>query len=665
MRLLNIAILKLLTYLIPGILLGFYFPEAIPLPVLSFLWCISTFSLLLALGGNNRIFFELHTLSFFLLLGYTATTSFSSKTKPHRHQESSPVIAVNFTVAEVLKTTDYYNRFLVKIRFAGSPKSTEIAIARLPAADPFCTPLYPGFGYRALAEIRPVLPRATPESFNYRAYLNKQGIAHIVNIHPRTIQITNSKGNWRTFFFRIREKISLNLQASGMSAFAGGVLKALVLGNRDLLDEGLMNQLRDSGGAHLVALSGLHIGIFTTVIGFFLWPLRWLPSGKRLHLFFLLTFLTAYVLLTGAPPSVVRAAVMFGFLSAGMLLQQRQSAINTLILSAFVLLLFRPLYLFDPGFQLSYLAVSGILVTSPLLSKFRSPGNRLLKFFWALTGVSLAAQLFTAPLAVFYFNQFPGTFLITNLLLTPIISFILICGYVLLAISIILPPPGFMVTLAQFGTTVLERTADLIPADMFLLKAVTLPNTFTLVSIYIFICILVASFYRRSFVPGLPLAILIIQGAVIVSGEPVSEKTLVITHNYRQSIVRISSGTQLTYNNYTRKPDKVTTPQDHRNTPRKHPPFFLTAAGRDLIVVEGKGDYIPDMDSRPALLLINSAQVNLERLTARLDPEIVIADGSNYPSLVAVWAATCRKKNIPFHYTGEKGYYMLKPQSTD
>lgn len=192
------------------------------------------------------------------------------------------------------------------------------------------------------------------------------------------------------------------------------ISKALILGDKSGLDNELMSSFSATGAMHVLAVSGLHIGLilllFRRILELFS---RWIT--KRQGILIAIVLIWVYGGLTGASPSVMRAVVMFSILSAGQLWQRQNHPINVLALSAVVLLSFDPWMLFDLGFQLSYAAMLGIfLLYRPVVDAW-TPSNKLLRMAWEGTAVGLAATVVTMPLTLFWFYQFPNYFALANL----------------------------------------------------------------------------------------------------------------------------------------------------------------------------------------------------------------------------------------------------------
>lgn len=209
-----------------------------------------------------------------------------------------------------------------------------------------------------------------------------------------------------------------------------GIAAALVMGDKSILDREVKSSYADSGAIHVLAVSGLHVGL---VYGLFYWligQLAWvIPLIRHFRLSCLLLLLIGYAAFTGASPSVCRAVLMLSCWMIGKALYKTPSAWNVLSVSAFLLLIFDPGLLFDLGFQLSYSAVWGILFLYPMILRCWSPRYKAFQYAWKLVSVSVAAQLGTLPWSLFYFHQFPTYFGLSSLLIIPLVSLILITAF--------------------------------------------------------------------------------------------------------------------------------------------------------------------------------------------------------------------------------------------
>ena len=213
-----------------------------------------------------------------------------------------------------------------------------------------------------------------------------------------------------------------------------GLLQAMLVGDKTNMDEDLRQAYAETGIVHIIAISGSHIGIFFIMVTFLL---GWIRNKKYHWLKYMLAIplIWTYVLVAGLPPSAVRAACMFSLLGIGFAFQRQHNSINQLLVTAFILLLAQPYWLFAVGFQLSFLAVLSILLFYPPVYKLWRPKYKLLRGIWAAIAVSIAAEILVAPLVVYYFHLFPLMFLIANVAAYLFMGVVLISGMLLIACS--------------------------------------------------------------------------------------------------------------------------------------------------------------------------------------------------------------------------------------
>lgn len=235
----------------------------------------------------------------------------------------------------------------------------------------------------------------------------------------------------------VREKIIARLTESGINDESISLSSALLTGDKDLLGKDMRKAYSRAGASHLLALSGMHLGIIYGLIYMLL--LRWMRFSRwKWHMLpIVLLCLWGYALVAGLPFSLLRATIMLSVFTIGTLAQYRQPSLHTLSLSALCILLISPMALFDIGFQLSFTAVFFIIVLYPTLNVFFK--EKRLQWIWEMLGVSFAAQLGTAPLCMYYFHILPYTGFILSLFVVPITMVIIYMGM----ITLICPWQGF------------------------------------------------------------------------------------------------------------------------------------------------------------------------------------------------------------------------------
>lgn len=288
------------------------------------------------------------------------------------------------------------------------------------------------------ARLSPPVNNGNPDEFDYARYLKRKGItgtAYVAAGHWKAIGHDSSR-TFRQVALDYREKVVTLYRSLGFRGDELAVLSALTVGDKEELSEDIVETYSVTGASHVLALSGLHIGLIYALFWFFfrfLWK-QW-QYLKLFLILCLILFLWGFAFLTGLSPSVVRSVIMFSLLALAGLQPEKPLTLNTLSATAFLMLLYHPAWLFDVGFQLSFSAVTAIIVFQPKFYALWAVKNRLLRYVWGLATVSIAAQLGTAPLVILYFSRFSTHFLLTNLWVIPMVTLILYSAVVLLFLT--------------------------------------------------------------------------------------------------------------------------------------------------------------------------------------------------------------------------------------
>jgi competence protein ComEC len=280
-------------------------------------------------------------------------------------------------------------------------------------------------------------PSVIPGSFNYKKFLNTRGIFLKTYIKKQHWRQLNSNGLNLLYYhaLSLRRKLLEILKERGLEGREFGVTSALLLGYVDEIDSDLMKDYAATGVLHILSVSGMHVGMIFLVLEKLLSFLDKWKSGRIIKTILSILLIWSYALITGLSPAVLRAAAMLSLVIAGKSLKRNPDILNILAASFFFLLVWDPKLLMDMGFQLSYLAVVGIvLLYKPIYERIVFT-NWLLDKVWSLISVSIAAQLITTPLSLFYFHQFPNYFLLANIFVVPLSNLIIYDGILTLILS--------------------------------------------------------------------------------------------------------------------------------------------------------------------------------------------------------------------------------------
>ena len=519
----------------------------------------------------------------------------------------------------------------------------------------------------AHAFLKPIIRPHNPYQFDYGAYLEKKDVFDQLYLENQNYKVIAKNENLNFFLEKARNKVVTFFENENIPTERINIIKALFLGQRQNIEQETLDNYSKSGAIHILAISGLHIGILLYFFKALLKPIERIRYGRVITPLLLIIILWSFALLSGLSASVVRAVTMFTFVSIGMYMNRETNIYNTLGSSILILLLFKPNFIFDVGFQLSYCAVFSIVTIQPLFSKIWTPKNKIIEYFYDIITVSFAAQIGVLPLSIYYFHQFPGLFFVTNLVIIPLLTLILVTGIVAIILSTLGIYWSFLVQLLSEFIGFMNSYVSIVSSfEQFIIKDIPFNNYILYASILAIISIIV--FVKNPTSSRLILALItifIFQISIIGSMEFHKKQNEFIIFQYpkktilaskeNNSIVLHSNDSRVNSNyvikNYIQsnfgKIDSISTLQNV---------YYINKT--KVLIIDEKGIY--NLPIQPEIVLITqSPQINFERLLSELKPKTIIADGSNYKTLIEDWQKTCKQKNIPFHSTSEKGYYRI------
>ncbi len=518
------------------------------------------------------------------------------------------------------------------------------------------------------SNVEDIKPPLNPHQFNYKDYLKKLGIFHQIQTDKKSILVLDNP-SWTLLGIatNAREHIISKLKQESFGKDELGVIQALLLGERDDISESTYNNYTNAGAVHILAVSGLHVGILLLILQFVLSPLERLPKGKTLKLLLIVLLLWGYAFIAGLSPSIVRAVTMFTFLAYALYLNRPTNSFNIVALSMFFILLIQPLMLFQVGFQMSYAAVLSIVWIYPKLQRFWFPDNFVIRKAWQLLSVSIAAQLGVLPISLFYFHQFPALFFVSNLLVIPFLGLILGMGILTITLALFNLLPSFLVQgynwVIKTMNTIIGWVAQ---QEGFIIKDIPFDG-FQLILGYLTLIALVVFLSKPRWKTALVLSIGIIalQTWAVWEQYQLSQKeNLILLHQTKNTVLLHQTGQNLNIHAHdTSNLNRITTNYSIAERIQSSSSHTLknnyTIQGKILYIMDSLGIY-PETQQLDYVLLTQSPKINLERLLDSIQPKMVLVDGSNYKSYVSRWKKTCVEKEIPFHDTREKGFYIFE-----
>ena len=340
-----------------------------------------------------------------------------------------------------------------------------------------------------------------PAEFNYKLWLQHQNIYHQIFLNPNQYQLiaTNRGNSIIADALLTRKKLVRKYQKYLHDPDALSVASTLILGYRADLSADVLQAYSKTGTIHVLSVSGMHVALVYLIINVLLRFLNGKRSGVLLKAFISILLIWLYALITGFSPAVCRAAVMITFVIIGKTYNRHISMLNILLVSAFVLLLYNPNFITDVGFQLSYLAVVGLIILQPIIENLIEFKHQFARRIWSLLSVSLAAQLITFPISVFYFHQFPVYFLLSNLFIVLPSALIMYVGIAFLFvpdIPIIAKPVAFVLEKSIVGMNQGLSWIEHLPFGSWNKLWITVPEYLILYSILI--CVFAWLVHRKS-----------------------------------------------------------------------------------------------------------------------------------------------------------------------
>ncbi len=624
----------------------------------------------------------LHKTIWFGLVAYVLMFSLGILTYTTHHHKNFPQHYINnkniesavsnqivFRIKERLKPTRYHTKYIVEILRIDEQVVQGKTLLNIEKKSNL--KLYDVDDILLIhSEFQEIRSPLNPNQFNYRAYLEKQQVYH--QLFTEQHLLFEIKSETQTVFGyadTLRQTINTQLSGFDFKPEELAIINALILGQRQDMDRDMYTEYANAGAIHILAVSGLHVGIILMMLNFALKPIENLKRGNTIKVLIILILLWSFAVIAGLSASVTRAVTMFSIVAIAMHLKRPTNIYNTLSISMFMLLLVKPMFLFDVGFQMSYLAVFAIVSIQPLMYKLWSPKWKTIDYLWQIFTVTMAAQLGVAPISLFYFHQFPGLFFVSNMAIIPFLGLILGIGILVIILSLLKILPELLANAYGSLISAMNHVVSWVSKqDTFLIKDISFELTHV-IGTYLLLLAMVLVYKKFHFKSILILlvSILSLQCSLIYTKRKNNSEAFIIFHKSRYSVFGKKENTNLiiwhNLDSTTIKNEKMIKDykvgnfiksitfdslRDVYKTPHK---TFLVIDSLGVYKVSFKPDFI---------VLRNSPKVNLKRLIDTLQPQFIIADGSNYKSYIKRWKGTCLNEKLPFHQTYEKGAFIIK-----
>lgn len=654
-------------YYIAGLLLALYFELEILALSTSMFFCLAG---MFYFRNKHGYTYECFTALTVLTLGANVA---ESKIPFQRPLDFTPR---SLRTRLILKSPEGQNSFYRRYRASKETPSGDLrnhsVLLELPLAS---QPLDPGDILEVKGRLSPLPRPLNPGQFNYGEFLKRRGYTAVLRVRD-SMSWTKQDLN-KSVFLRFRKgivhyhrQVEHKLEGRGWTTEQQSLFMALLFGQKKSLNASIKDAFKRSGLMHILAVSGLHLGLLVVFLKRFIQSVPFFRRRRMIALGVLLSLLTTYAALTGFSPSVVRALLLFAMLSLSRLLHRNSNTLDALALAALLTLVVDPAALLELGFQMSYAAVFFILWFNQLLRRKKLP---VPQYFADLFRVSFSAQLGVLPLSLGTFHQFSAGFMLSNLLVLPCIGPLL--G--LLWVQLILLETPWDGPWINFGALLLHHftvgIAELSKHSLFLEHIPFEPFEIYL----LYACFLALGLYlqkRSSFWLYASLSLLLFQqaGRSIYLHRELKKERLYIPHIWGQSALVHQQGKIIDL--YTEPGDTETDPWlsfqwVYLGLQEKHGlqlGALLPFSGSSLQIKNAYtlvrlGDPPPEARGRQLILWIHdSPRFHFEEILDYYKPDYVVADGSNASYLLPFWEQSCQKYHIAFHATHKKGAFELK-----
>lgn len=552
------------------------------------------------------------------------------------------------------------------------------------------------YGDRLLVHARLSTPSPPPNpgEFDYQRYLANKNIHFQSYVRAdQWVKIGSGFGNPLVeFALSLRKTFISVFNNHGIAGRDFSVATALILGMDDYLDNDTRKEFSTSGAMHVLCVSGLHVGMIFLVFNNMLFFLKRNRYSGFLRIILLLSSIWFYALLTGLAPSVLRATTMFSFVIIGMGIHRNANIYNSLAVSAFILLIINPYLIREVGFQLSYVAVIAIVSIQPGIYQLWKPKNWLLDKAWAITTVSIAAQIGISPLVLYYFHQFPNYFIITNLLVIPLASLILYTGFLTVILSAIPVISGWISWLLVVFLKAMNNSVAFVDSLPYSASTGIFITLLEMLVLFLIIMIGFRAFATRKgrFLKASLALIILFFGIGVFRQYERARQHFLVVYSLRNDVAidlvhgrnglmlvdskKLSDPSVLDFhviNHHTRcgiKPQLMAfdelrqeQPVIHANLPLKAS-FPFVQFGKELIMLIDRNTALIENEPplEASLLIVIDSHRQPKLILQSYKAGKVILSNKVPPCNTALWREACAELSIPYHDVRENGAFILE-----
>lgn len=529
--------------------------------------------------------------------------------------------------------------------------------------------------------LQPIRNSGNPGAFDYEKYMRFQGILYQVFLQKNNYAVLKNrqKNYLYSFIFNAREVvISALRQYIRGDKKVTGIAEALLIGYKEDLDKDVVQAYSNTGVVHIIAISGMHLGLIYAVLAWLFSKLPGFRKNKFSQALLIISCLWLFSLITGASASVLRSAVMFTCIVTGKHFFRQAVIYNSLAASAFILLVYDPYLLWDVGFQLSYTAVIGIVWLQKPIENLIYPKNNMFRKIWSMCAVTLAAQVLTLPVCIYYFHQVPMMFLITNLVCVPLSTVILFGEIFLLLISFIHPLAGIVGKCIYLLTAAMNFIVDACNNLAFSPADNIYATKFSTALLYCFVISFSMSLLKKKkplFKAALGFAVLFITAWGYGVMKLQKQKKIIIYNVNRHSAVDFIEGDRFVFagdedfleesslQNFHLKPARILYHATNRSDSLpalSHRGFAWQFGNKSLLIIDTAVHFVkPATKPKIDILLIQkNAKCTITEMVNAVTPAVIIFDASNNLWKIEKWKKECEQLHLRFHIAGKDGAFV-------
>ena len=521
-----------------------------------------------------------------------------------------------------------------------------------------------------------------PGGFDYSRYMGFQETYHQAYLKAADFVYLNKNETslLYRFIYSSRKKVIDIIQQNVIGdKKVTGIVEALLIGYKEDLDKDVVQAYSNTGVVHIIAISGMHLGLIYVVLVWLFSRTPFVKKSKILQVILILSSLWLFSLITGASASVLRSAVMFTCIVVGKTFFKQAAIYNSLATSAFLLLCYNPFLLWDVGFQLSYTAVVGIVWLQKPIENLYYSKYKAVQYIWKMCAITLAAQVLTLPVCIYYFHQIPTLFLFTNIICVPLSTAILFSEILLILVSSFSQLALFIGKIIYWLTWLMNTIIEFFNTLPGSLIDKTFSNIYTTLALYAFVIFLAISLLKKSKpILKLSFSCLLIFSALWSYGKiKLAQQKKIIIYNvskhravdfitndkyqfYGDNEMTVDGALQ----NFNLKParvllqislnnDSIVQNNSHYN--------YCSFYDKKIMFIDSTVTFNSMANPLPidVLVLSKSPKIYLSTLLNAVKPTSIVFDGSNSLWKITQWKKVCDSLHLPYHSTIDDGAFTL------